>query len=378
MTAKNHVLKYEGDVRMWTIDPSTGNRSPILADLADYFGNVPVEASANVFTYEAGDTVDVRSKRVDRYNQVLYSEAEPGTSSLSLTLVAVPPALLARVFYGEAADVTVSGGSVIDEEVTFTALAPAQALAHDYLSASPAPVVTNSAGGTTYVAGTDYAIDLRLGRIIRLADGSIGAADTVKVSYTHNTYQLTRIRGGVKPQESFYILGDYKNRPDLARMRLEVFQANLSTDGDVDLFSSEPITVTLTGPLITPQSETEPYIAEWVEAGQSIAPPPAPVAARLAFVTPISGGEEAADFGPVQVRVEAADGTLVTGDNTTSVALVKAVGPGDITVTTPVTAVAGIATFPTISADTAGDIVLLATAAGLTSAASPTITITPA
>lgn len=264
--AKNLVLKFEGDIRAFLLNPSTGVRTPVIPDDEDIYGNIPLEASASVFGYEAGEEVSVRSKRLNRYNQVIYGEQEPGTSSLSLTLVAVPPAILARVFYGEAAEVNVTGAAVTDEEVTFAADALSQPLDHQYLAATPAPVVTDSTGVETYVAGEDYVIDATLGRIRRIAGGDIDPTETVKVSYTYTSYTLTKIRGGVQPQQTMALLGLFKNRPDGSWMEFEAHHWNASTDGDVDLFASEPITITLTGPLITPENKTEPYEVRIKEA----------------------------------------------------------------------------------------------------------------
>jgi hypothetical protein len=262
--ARNKVLQFEGDIRMWEIDPTTSARTPVVADAADIYGNIPIEASASVFGYEAGEQVNVLSKRRERYNQAIFSEQLPGQSNLSITLVAVPPAIVASVYYGAAADVSVTGSAVEDEVVTFTATELSQPLAHTYIAASPAPVVTGPGGTPTYVAGEDYVIDRRLGRIRRIADGDITATGSVEVSYTYTSFTLVRIRGCVQPQRNFYIEGDFKNRPDQSDMRLTVWNAALSTDGEVDLFSAEPITVTLAGPLITPESETEPYIVELI------------------------------------------------------------------------------------------------------------------
>lgn len=262
--AKNQVLKFEGDIRMWSLDPTTMDRKPIIDDPADIYGNLPLEASASIFNYEAGEELTVVSKRRDRYNQVIYGEQEPGTSSISLTLVAVPAPLLARVFYGEAAEIAITGAAVADEAVTFAADALNQQLAHTYIAASPAPTVENIAGDVTYVAGVDYVLDRRLGRIRRLVGGAITATQEVRVSYTYTSFTLTRIRGGVKPQDSYYLHGDFKNRPDSSDMILQVWQANLATDGGFDLFSSEPLTLTLTGSLITPEDKTEPYVVDMI------------------------------------------------------------------------------------------------------------------
>lgn len=99
-------------------------------------------------------------------------------------------------------------------------------------------------------------------------------------------------------------------------------------------------------------------------------------ATKLAFVAPMPDtGTAATNFGPIHVRIENDEGVLVIGDNTTSVALAKTSGGGTLTVTTPVVAVNGIATFPSVSQSVAATIVLTASASGLTSAVSGNIII---
>ena len=259
----NNVLQFEGDIRM-SILSALGALTPVNPDATDPHGNVPVEASASVFTYEAGDERSVTSKRRDRFNQTVWAESDPGQSSLSLTLVAIPPALLARVFYGEGAEVAVTAGAVTDEDLTVTEKGVPLSLAkRDWTAA--AVEVTNAAGSTTYVEGTDYTVDRLRGQITVKTGSTIVVDDVLKVSYTNVAYQLLSIRGGVKPNENFYITGDMLNRPGKQDMSLEIYQATLSTDGDFDLFSSEPLTLTLTGPLITPEGKTEPYVAKWFQ-----------------------------------------------------------------------------------------------------------------
>lgn len=257
----NNVLQFEGDIRM-SIIAAMGVLVPVNPDPADPFGNIPVEASANVFTYEAGDERRVQSKRRDRFNQVLYSEQDPGVSNISVTLVAIPPPLLARVFYGEAAEVSVTAGVVTEEPLTVTAKTVPLSLESRYLTAA-AVVVTDATGVTTYVLNTDYTVDRLRGQITIKTGSAIAVDDVLKVTYTTVAYTLLSIRGGVKPNENFYITGDMLNRPGKQDMSLEIYQATLSTDGDFDLFSAEPLTLTLTGPLITPEGKTEPYVATW-------------------------------------------------------------------------------------------------------------------
>lgn len=81
---------------------------------------------------------------------------------------------------------SVDGDSVVDEDVTADHDV-AVALDNFNLVASPAPVVKNSAGTTTYVAGTDYTINSAAGTITALSTGAITDAQALKVSYTHRS-----------------------------------------------------------------------------------------------------------------------------------------------------------------------------------------------
>jgi hypothetical protein len=101
---------------------------------------------------------------------------------------------------------------------------------------------------------------------------------------------------------------------------------------------------------------------------------------RLVFQTVPAGGEEATNIGQVVVRVENAEGMLMTGDNATSVALAKVTGSGTLTVTggTPQTAVNGIVTFAGITFSADDTYTITATASGLTAAVSGPIVVTAA
>lgn len=100
---------------------------------------------------------------------------------------------------------------------------------------------------------------------------------------------------------------------------------------------------------------------------------------QLVFVTPLpTAGETGEDIGPLQVRIENDEGLLVTGDNSTVVALAKTTGPGTLTGGGNATAVNGIATFTTVSLSEAGTVVLTASSSGLTSAVTGNIVISAA
>lgn len=261
----NKVIQFEGDIRLWIKNPTTGALTPVNPDPDDPQGNTPVEATTSIFSYEAGEERTVVSKRRARYKQTIYSEQDPGVSSVQFQLVAVPALLMARMFYGEATTNTVTGAAVSNEAVVIAQLGVPYKLSKRSLSASPAPVVTDVAGTTTYAVDDDYVIDARNGTILAVSGGAITAAQTVQVDFTHASYTETVIRGGVKPVETFYATGDMKNRVDGKDTQLTIWEAKLSNDGDVDLFADEPISPTLSGTLVTPEGKTEPYEARIVE-----------------------------------------------------------------------------------------------------------------
>lgn len=52
-------------------------------------------------------------------------------------------------------------------------------------------VVRNSALDTTYTEGTDYTVEYKTGRVVRITTGSITSGQAVKVSYSYPTTQAT-------------------------------------------------------------------------------------------------------------------------------------------------------------------------------------------
>lgn len=251
------VTKFAGNIRLWRIN-ADGSRTPAIPSTTDSSGNQPVEANAAVLSSEAGDLVEIKSKqRGNRYNQPVFSEQEPGTSKLSLTLLEVPPMILARVLYGTAAnEVAVPAGSASAEALTVTSMDVPLQLAHRYLD-DTVPLAAHK-GATPLVAGTDFDVDYRRGQI-KFKGATVVKGDAVTVDYTWLAHTKVVIQGGGTPTESFYITGDMENRVTGEQGELEVYEAKLAVDGDVDLLSSDPISPVLAGSLIVPSDKSTPY-----------------------------------------------------------------------------------------------------------------------
>lgn len=252
------ITKFGGDVRLYRKN-ANGSLTAAIADALDSAGNQPIEANAMVFSREEGEKIEIKSKRRGtRFNQPIFSEEEPGTASMALTLLEVPPMIFARVLYGQAGnEVAVAAGSVTDAALAITTKDRPLQLPHRMLLATPAPVIMD--GVVTLVAGTDYQIDLRRGQVLMQAAGvAVGDTD-ITISYSNDAYSEYVISGGGTPTEKFYVTGDMENRATGENGELEVFEWNASVDGEVDLFGSEPISPVLSGPLIIPSDQDTPY-----------------------------------------------------------------------------------------------------------------------
>lgn len=254
------VRQFAGDIRFWQ-RATNGDLTPVIPEASDPSGNQPIETNSFQFGYEAGEEINVVSKRRDaRYNQPIHNETLPGTTTLTAALLEIPPLILARMLFGDGATEVVTGATATAQSFTLPANidAPIQ-LPHRLLTAATI-TITNNAADVTYVAGTDYVIDRRRGQIIIPASGSdIVASQVIKYTYTYASHVKTTIVGGATPTKSFYITGDMEDRISGANGELRVPQVNLTTDGEVDWLSAEPIQVTLTGPVVVADGESEPY-----------------------------------------------------------------------------------------------------------------------
>ena len=252
--APYEVLRHEGDFYLLRINDD-GSETAVL--------DRPIECEAAIFTFESGEQRTVISKGRDRYNQAIYSEQDPGQAQLQLTLLEFPDDIKAVLFAGSLTTTTEVGAAVTDEVQVCPALGHIVKLAHGQIAAAPAPVVTDNAGTTTYVAGTDYTIDREFGILKVLPDSTMTPAANIKVDYTYTATKITTIAGGVKPEQKFHVKGFLKNRPTNRDAYLEVWNVALARSGETDVLGAEPLTIELSGIMTVPAGKSSPY--EYIE-----------------------------------------------------------------------------------------------------------------
>ena len=251
------VRQFAGDIRFWE-QAANGDLIPVIPNAADPTGNQPIETNTLSFSYEAGDEQKVISKRRDaRYNQPIHSETLPGTTSVSTTLLELPPLILARILFGVGSSAAVAAGSVTDAALAVPQIDVPIQLPHRMLLASPVPAVKKAS--MSLVAGTDYTIDLRRGQI-QFKGSAVAAGDTdITISYSYAAHVSTHIVGGATPTKKFYITGDMEDRISGENGELRIPQVNLSVNGDVDWLSAEPIQAEMTGDAVIAAGESAPY-----------------------------------------------------------------------------------------------------------------------
>lgn len=121
---------------------------------------------------------------------------------------------LALFFFGDTSTVTVTGATITNEVINnvekglfyqlgVTNANPSGARDLDVHTAGPPAlnvIVTNTAGTTTYAEGTDYTIDMALGRLYIMPTGTINVT-TLHVDYRTKSHSRARVISGSTPVE---------------------------------------------------------------------------------------------------------------------------------------------------------------------------------
>ncbi len=113
-------------------------------------------------------------------------------------------------------------------------------------------VVTNDAGTTTYVLGTDYELDIVMGRIFipttsAIPAGTLGSPTLLDVDFAGVATTLERVRG-LKVSEISGALKFIGENPanDGKQYEIQIHSATLAPDGDLGLISDEAAAMGMT------------------------------------------------------------------------------------------------------------------------------------
>jgi hypothetical protein len=210
------------------------------------------------FAIKSNSTIkEQKSRKRDSYGQVLETTALQDTAELSMTLETVNRDSLRYCFMGEDAAYTQTGATVTDEVVVMQ-LSGWKQLANEDLDT--VVTLTNSAASVTYVEGTDYLVNRRLGLIMALVGGAITEDESCKIDYVAKAFTGARIRGNVQPQVRARVVMDGVNKVDDSIGILRCWEVVLSPASEFDFFKDDFNSIELTGKLKTPTGFNEPFV----------------------------------------------------------------------------------------------------------------------
>lgn len=151
---------------------------------------------------------------------------------LSLTAHDLSSANLQRALFGSST--TTAAGAVVDE--TVTAYVGGLIVLSRPVNTAVAPVVTNSAATTTYVAGTDY--EVRKGGIYIPTGSAITDAQSIKVDYTGLGFDTVQALVNSAQEYEFYFEGLNEARSGKPVL-IEAFRVKLGAAQNVSLIGEE-------------------------------------------------------------------------------------------------------------------------------------------
>lgn len=239
-----------GDLYIDRYDPSTGLK---IGRMGPY-EVVKFEIKPNT------ELKELTSKGRETYGQVIESVAIAKPADFSITFGEVNREGLTLALLGT--QVTLNQGSgTLTDEVTTAKLGKWVSLSKSNFTTAGF-VVKNSAGSTTYVLGTDYEVNYRMGMYRALVGGAITEAQSLKVSGPYNAITGAKISGGTQPQVRAEFVLDGINFADQLPIIVTAWEAVVSPDTAFDFLGDSFGTIPLKGRLKTPSGKAEPFTVE--------------------------------------------------------------------------------------------------------------------
>ncbi|MDS4056437.1 hypothetical protein [Accumulibacter sp.] len=191
------------------------------------------------------------------YGQVIESVAIQRPADLSVELNELDKEGLTLALLGTNAAWSQGGGTITAEAIVAV---------HDkWVSLSKTNFavagfsVTHASGTPTYVLGTDYDVNYRLGMVRIKSTGAVLNGASVKVNGTYQASAGTRIAGGTQAQVRAEFVLDGVNFADNLPCICTVWEAVMAPDTGFDFLADGFGKITLKGRLKTPVGKTEPF-----------------------------------------------------------------------------------------------------------------------
>ena len=236
--------------------------NPALGDFEGLKG--PYE----VTKFEVKPNVELKemsSRGRSTYGQVIESVAVPQPADFTLEMPEVNKSSLAIALLGTESAVNQGAGTLTDAPLAVTAKDVWLDLGKTNL-AEAGLAVKNDSGTVTYVKGTDYEVNYRMGWIKVLPGSAIAVGATLEVSGSYNAVTGTQISGATNSQIRARFVLEGKNLADEMPVIVNVWEAVISADSAFDFLSNDFASLNLPGRLKTPAGKSEPFTVQLLDA----------------------------------------------------------------------------------------------------------------
>lgn len=249
MTQETNGLLFAGDLLLSVRDPATG-----------LFGGYN-RLQADKFEIKTpSDMLQKTSKGRATFGQSWLTFFAGKPAEFSLTLDEMSREVLAMQLAGEVSALTQTAGALTGIEVT---VVPGKWVEIGYENLDVAAlVVKDSTDTTTYVNGTDYEVNPRLGVIYVPLGGTIPAG-VVKLTAAKKAFTGSQIAGGKQFSTTLRLKLDGINLITREGMLLEAQQATVSAQDAFDFLSGKLSSVPLKGQLQVAPGADSPFVLKY-------------------------------------------------------------------------------------------------------------------
>jgi hypothetical protein len=203
------------------------------------------------------------SKGRSSYGQVIESVTIPQPFEFTVDFAEVSGDTLVAALLGTKTEINIGSGTMTAIEIVCKKNAWVE-IGHMNI-ATAGFSVKNTGGVTTYVLGTDYEINYRLGMLKILTGSAIVDGATLEITGTYGAVTGTQIAGGTEAQIRAKFRFDGKNFADGLPCIVDVYEAVIAANSAFDFLAGDFASVSLPGRLKTPSGKTEPFVVKLLD-----------------------------------------------------------------------------------------------------------------
>lgn len=211
------------------------------------------------------DLKELPSRGRTSYGQNIESVALPKPVDFAIEMPEVNKAALGIALMGNSVDFNQGAGTWTDAPITVVNKDVWLDLGKQNVVAAGF-ALRNAAGSTTYVLGTDYEINYRMGWVRILPASAIAKDDVVEVTGSYSAVGGTQINGAVNSQIRARFFLDGINWADQQSVHVDVYEAVIAATSAFDFLSENFASIALPGKLKTPVGKTQPFDVKLLDA----------------------------------------------------------------------------------------------------------------